>query len=80
MWTRDLLILMFIGTVTTLLGKGLYASLRSGVLKTVRAPRAVRRTDEPVQYWFGMSLVTFAFVVTTAATVAMGWVLVRDLF
>ena len=75
---RDFLILIFCATIALLLGNGLYASFRSGVPKTIRARRAVRRADEPISYWFGMFLVAFAFVVVAAATVLMGFLVVHD--
>ncbi len=75
---RDLAVFIFSATIAVLLGSGLYASFRTGVLETIRGRRAYRRADEPIRYWFGMSLVAFAFVVEVVATVIMGFFVVRD--
>lgn len=67
---RELFILFFCVTVAFLLGKGYYKSFRSGVL-TIKG-RTSRRDKEPISYWIGMAIGTFAFlvVVSGAAVVA----------
>ena len=74
---RELLILVFGATVTVLLGDGLYASFRKGELRTVNAPRTVRRSHEPLQYWLGMAAVAFVFVVIASFTVVFAFVLLH---
>lgn len=75
---RELLIFVFSATITTLLGDGLYASLRKGELRTVLAPHTVRRPHEPRQYGLGMAAVAFAFVVMASLTLVSAFVLLQQ--
>ena len=68
---RELFILVFCGTIAFLLGNGYYESLRSGVL-TVKG-RTSRRDKEPISYWIGMAVGTFAFLVMVSATAVMAF-------
>jgi hypothetical protein len=78
--TRNLAILIFDATIAVFLGSGLYASFRSGVIKTIRGQRrAFRRADEPIRYWLVMSAVAFAFVVCTAFTLLLGFAVAHQL-
>jgi hypothetical protein len=58
---RELFILFFCATVAFLLGNGYYKSFRSGVL-TVKGHTS-HREKEPISYWIGMAIGTFAFLV-----------------
>jgi hypothetical protein len=77
--TRNLAILIFGATIAVLLGDGLYASFRRGVIKTIKQRRPYRRADEPIRYWLVMSAVAFAFVVLTALTLLIGFAVVHQL-
>lgn len=69
---RELFILFFCATIAFLLGNGYYKSFRSGVLTTIKGFTA-RRDKEPIKYWIGMAMGTFAFLVLVAATVVMAF-------
>lgn len=75
---RNLFILIFCATIAFLLGNGYYESLRSGVL-TIKG-RTSRRDREPISYWLGMLLGTFAFLVMASATALMAFLVCVDLF
>ena len=75
---RELLIFVFCATITVALGDGLYASLRKGELRTVRAPRTVRRSHEPMRYWLGMAVVAFGFVVMASFTMVFALTLLQQ--
>ncbi len=75
---RNLFILIFCATIAFLLGIGYYESLRSGVL-TIKG-RTSRRDREPISYWLGMLLGTFAFLVMASATALMAFLVCVDLF
>ncbi|PYV61106.1 MAG: hypothetical protein DMG95_12960 [Acidobacteria bacterium] len=68
---RELFILFFCATVAFFLGKGYYESFRSGVL-TVKG-RTYRRDKEPISYWIGMAIGSFAFLVLVSATAVMAF-------
>ena len=68
---RELFILFFCATIAFLLGNGFYKSFRSGVL-TIKG-RTSRRDKEPISYWIGMAIGTFAFLVIVSATAAMAF-------
>ena len=72
---RELFILLFCATIAFLLGKGYYESLRSGVLTTIRGFKrfTYRRDKEPIRYWIGMAIGTFAFLVMVSATAVMAF-------
>lgn len=75
---RNLFILIFCGTITVLLGLGYYDSLRSGVL-TVKG-RTSRRNHEPIGYWLGMLIGTFALLLMASATALMAFLVCVALF
>jgi len=68
---RELFILLFCATIAFLLGNGYYKSFRSGVL-TIKG-RTARRDEEPISYWIGMAIGTFAFLVLVSATAVMAF-------
>ena len=69
---RELFILFFCATIAFLLGNGYYKSFRSGVLTTIKG-RTSRRDKEPISYWIGMAIGTFAFLVMASATAVMAF-------
>ena len=75
---REILILVCGATVAFLLGHGYYDCFRSGSI-TIRG-RTSRRDREPIEYWFGMVIGTFGFIVAASATVLMAFLLCMDLF
>ena len=75
---RNLFILIFCATITVLLGRGYYGSLRSGVL-TVKG-RTSRRDHEPIGYWLGMLVGTFAFLLMASATALMAFLVCMDVY
>jgi len=76
--TRELVTLVLCSTVAFLLGYGYYGCFRSGSL-TIRG-RTCRRDREPIEYWFGMVIGAFAFLVLASVTVLMAFLLFMDLF
>lgn len=70
---RNFFILIFCAAIAVLLGRGYYDSFRSGVL-TIKG-RTSRRDHEPIEYWFGMCVGAFAFLVLTALSVALAFFL-----
>jgi hypothetical protein len=64
--------------MTVLLGKGYYESFCSGVL-TVKG-RTSRRNKEPINYWIGMAIGTFALLVMVSVTVVMAFLVCVNLF
>jgi hypothetical protein len=74
--SKDFLIFIFVATITVLMGDGLYASYRSGVLRNVYG--TTRRAVKPVSYWVGMCVVALAFVVLAVGTALMGVLLVHE--
>jgi hypothetical protein len=64
--------------IAFLLGRGYYDSFRSGAL-TVKG-RTSRRDHEPISYWFGMIVGSFAFLVLASGTVFMAFVVCAELF
>jgi len=68
---RELSILFFCATIAFLLGLGYYESFRSGVL-TIKG-RTSRRDKEPISYWIGMAVGTFAFLVMVSAAAVMAF-------
>jgi hypothetical protein len=60
-----------------LLGNGYYKSFRSGVL-TIKGGTS-RRDQEPIRYWIGMAIGTFAFLVMVSATAVMAFLVCVDL-
>ena len=75
---RELLILFFCATIAFFLGNGYYESFRSGVL-TVKGHTS-RRDKEPISYWIGMALGTFAFFVMVYGAALMTFLVCVDLF
>ena len=75
---RNVFILFFCATIAFLLGKGYYKSFRSGVL-TVKG-RTSHRDKEPIRYWIGMAIGTFAFLVVVSATAVLAFVVCVNLF
>jgi hypothetical protein len=61
-----------------LLGKGYYKSFRSGVL-TVKG-HASLRDKEPISYWIGIAIGTFAFLTMVSATAVMAFLICVDFF
>ena len=70
---RELFILFFCATIAFLLGNGYYKSFRSGVLTTIKGRHTSRRDKEPISYWIGMAIGTFAFLVLVSATAVMAF-------
>jgi hypothetical protein len=68
---RDLFILAILATIAFLLGNGYYKSFRSGVL-TING-RTSRGDKEPISYWIGMAVGTFAFLFVVSATAVMAF-------
>jgi len=66
---RELFILFFCATIAFFLGSGYYKSFRSGVL-TIKGYTS-RRDKEPISYWIGMAIATFAFLVMVSGTAVM---------
>ena len=60
------------------LGNGYYKSFRTGVL-TVKW-RTSRRDTEPISYWIGMVIGSFAFLVMVSATALMAFLVCVRLF
>ena len=75
---KELFILIFCATIAFLLGKGYYKSFRSGVL-TVKGHTS-RRDREPISYWIGMAVGTFAFLVTVCGAAVMTFLACVNLF
>ncbi len=75
---RNILILILCAAVTFALGTGYYESFRTGVL-TVKG-RTSRRDREPIQYWRGMLIGTFVFLVLASGTALMAFLVCGDLF
>ena len=75
---RKLFILFFGATIAFLLGNGYYKSFRSGLL-TVNL-RTYRRDKEPISYWIGMVIGTFAFLVAVSATALVAFLVCEALF
>ena len=75
---RELLILFFCATIAFLLGNGYHKSFRSGVLTTIKGGTS-RRDKEPISYWSGMAIGTFAFLVMVSATAVMAFLVCVDL-
>jgi hypothetical protein len=76
---RNLFILVFCATMTVLLGRGYYEAFRSGVIKTVKGYTA-RRDREPIKYWLGMFVGTFAFLVMVSGTALMAFLIWMDIY
>lgn len=75
---RELFILFFSATIAFLLGNGYYKSFRSGVL-TVKGHTS-RRDKEPIRYWIGIAIGTFAFLVMISGAALMAFLVCVDLF
>jgi len=75
---RELFILFSCATMAFLLGNGYYKSFRSGAL-TIKG-RTSRRDREPISYWLGMAIGTFALVVFVSATAVMAFLVCVGLF
>ncbi len=75
---RKLFILFFCATIALLLAKGYYDSFRSGVL-TIKGHTS-RRDKEPISYWIGMAIGTFAFLVVVSGFAVMAFLVCVDLF
>ena len=76
---RELFILFFCATIAFLLGNGYYKSFRSGVLTTIKGFTA-RRDKQPLRYWIGMAMGSFAFLVVVSATAVMAFLVGVRLF
>ena len=76
---RELLILFFCATMAFLLGNGYYKSFRTGVIATIKGFTA-RREKEPIKYWIGMAIGTFAFLVMVSGAGLMAFLVCVDLF
>lgn len=75
---RQLLILFFCATIAFLLGSGYDKSFRSGVLGV--KGHTSRRDEEPIRYWIGMAVGTFAFLAVVAGTAVMAFLVCANLF
>jgi dipeptide/tripeptide permease len=75
---RELFILFFCATIAFLLGNGYYKSFGSGVL-TIKGHaykgRTYRRDKEPISYWIGIAIGTFAFLVMVSGTAVMAFLI-----
>jgi hypothetical protein len=74
--STDFLIFVAAATITVLMGDGLYASYRSGVLKNLYG--TTRRAKKPASYWVGMCVVAIVFVVLAVGTALMGFMLAHE--
>jgi hypothetical protein len=74
---REFFILFFCATLAFLLGKGYYKSFRSGVI-TVKG-RTARRDKDPIRYWIGIAIGTFAFLIMASGTAVMAFLLCVNL-
>ena len=70
---KELFILFFCATIALLLGNGYYKSFRSGVLTIIKTGHTFRRDKEPIRYWIGMALGTFAILVMVGAAAVMAF-------
>jgi dipeptide/tripeptide permease len=80
---RDLFILFLCATIAFLLGNGYYKSLRSDVLTIIGHTykgHTYRRDKEPISYWIGVAIGTFAFLVMVSVTAVMAFLVCVDLF
>jgi hypothetical protein len=77
---RELFILVFCATIAFLLGNGYYKSFRSGVLTIIKTRRTYHREKEPIRYWIGMAIGTFAFLVMVSWAAVMAFLVCVDLF
>ena len=75
---RELFIFILFATLAVLLGNGYYESFRSGVL-TVKGYTS-RREKEPISYWIGMAIGSFAFLVMVSGAILMAFFISVDLF
>jgi hypothetical protein len=75
---RNLFIFIFCAIIAVLLGRGYYEALRSGVL-TIKG-RTSRRDHEPVSYWLGMLVGTFAFLIMASGAALMAFLVCVDLY
>jgi hypothetical protein len=75
---RELFIFVLCATIAFLLGNGYYKSFRSGVL-TVKGHTS-RRDQEPISYWIGMAIGTFAFLVVVSGAAVMAFLISVDSF
>jgi hypothetical protein len=76
---REISILFICATIAFLLGNGYHKSFRSGVLTTVKGFTA-RRDKEPIKYWIGMAIGTFAFLILVSGASLMAFLICADLF
>jgi len=74
---KELFILLFCATIAFFLGNGYYKSFRSGVL-TVKGHTS-RRDREPIKYWIGMAIGTFAFLVMVCGAAVMAFLVCVNL-
>lgn len=75
---RELFIAFFCATIAFLLGKGYYESFRSGAL-TIKG-RTSHRDKEPISYWIGMAIGTFAFIVVLSGAAVMAFLVCVGLY
>jgi hypothetical protein len=75
---RELFILFFCATIAFLLGNGYYKSFCSGAL-TIKGHTS-RRDKEPISYWIGMAIGTFALLVMVSGIAVMAFLVCQDLF
>jgi hypothetical protein len=75
---REFFILFLCASMAFLLGKGYYKSFRSGVL-TVKGHTSLR-DKEPISYWIGIVIGTFAFLIMVSGTAVMAFLICADLF
>jgi hypothetical protein len=73
---REFFILVFCASVAFLLGKGYYKSFRSGVL-TVKGHTSLR-DKEPISYWIGIAVGTFAFLIMVSGAAVMAFLIYVD--
>jgi hypothetical protein len=75
---RELFILFFCSAMAFFLGNGYYKSFRTGVL-TVKGHTS-RRDMEPISYWIGIAIGTFAFLGMVSGAAVMAFLVCMNLF
>jgi hypothetical protein len=75
---RELFIFVFCATIAFLLGNGYYKSFRTGVL-TIKGHTS-RRDKEPIRYWIGMAIGTFAFLIVVCGAAVIAFLVCVGLF
>ena len=79
---RALLTVIFFATMAVVSGSTLYASFRSGKIEEFSRYRSstVRRANKPIWYWFAVFSWAFAGVVSAAAAMLVGFLLLHHVY